>query len=187
MIWRSARARSLLRIAWSMGLQLADATPTKRARGVEIVQARLPVGRARLHERNIPPHMRHGRSGARIRPWITNQQLGRPHLVAAENRFGTPCAVALLDVPSHQVVQQPRQSPSATGRQMLSHHDNYLAWISKTPPGKPRLRDDIGRPRRFRRGNVIIVIDPNVDRLLFLLTAAFFAFAVAHTAHLLFG
>jgi hypothetical protein len=37
------------------------------------------------------------------------------------------------------------------------------------------------------RGNVIIVIDPNVERLLFLLTAALFAFAVAHTAHLLFG
>jgi len=36
-------------------------------------------------------------------------------------------------------------------------------------------------------GNDIIVIDPNVDRLLFLLTAAFFALAVARTAHLLFG
>jgi hypothetical protein len=38
-----------------------------------------------------------------------------------------------------------------------------------------------------RRGNDIIVIDPNVDRLLFLLTAAFFALAVVRTAHLLFG
>jgi hypothetical protein len=36
-------------------------------------------------------------------------------------------------------------------------------------------------------GNGVIVIDPNVDRLLFLLTAAFFAFAAARTAHLLFG
>jgi hypothetical protein len=33
----------------------------------------------------------------------------------------------------------------------------------------------------------IIVIDPNVDRLLFLLTAAFFALALARTLGLLFS
>jgi len=36
-------------------------------------------------------------------------------------------------------------------------------------------------------GNGVIVIDPNVDRLLFMLTAAFFALAVARTVRLLFG
>jgi hypothetical protein len=36
-------------------------------------------------------------------------------------------------------------------------------------------------------GNGIIVIDPNVDRLFFMLTAAFFALAVAWSVRLLFG
>jgi len=36
-------------------------------------------------------------------------------------------------------------------------------------------------------GNGVIVIDPNVDWLLFILTAAFFALAVSRTAHLLFN
>jgi hypothetical protein len=35
-------------------------------------------------------------------------------------------------------------------------------------------------------GNGVIVIDPNVDRLLFMLTAAFFALAVVRTFGLLF-
>ena len=36
-------------------------------------------------------------------------------------------------------------------------------------------------------GEGVIVIDPNVDRLLFILTAAFFALAVARTLGLLFS
>jgi len=69
----------------------------------------------------------------------------------------------------------------------VSPSDISLARINKTLPGKPRLRRGDGRRRRPGGGNDIIVIDPNVDRLLFLLTAAFFALAVARTAHLLFG
>jgi hypothetical protein len=73
---------------------------------------------------------------------------------------------------------------SLAGRQLLSHPDISLARISKTLPGKRRLRRGDGRQRP---AGDIIVIDPNVDRLLFLLTAAFCAFAVARTAYLLFG
>jgi hypothetical protein len=69
----------------------------------------------------------------------------------------------------------------------VSHHDNSLARINKTILGKPRLRRDMAGGAAPGGGNGVIVIDPNVDRLLFLLTAAFFAFAVARSAYLLFG
>jgi hypothetical protein len=53
--------------------------------------------------------------------------------------------------------------------------------------GEARSTSRRGQGRSAQRGDGVIVIDPNFDRLLFLLTAAFFALAVARTAYLLFG
>jgi len=60
-------------------------------------------------------------------------------------------------------------------------------WRESTRRGRgSRSYDDAGGVGPGK-GNGVIVSDPNVDWLLFILTAAFFALAVSRTAHLLFG
>jgi hypothetical protein len=68
--------------------------------------------------------------------------------------------------------------------------DNELWWLPALREAKG-ARDEggvsAGAQSIAANGIGGIVIDLNVERLFFLLTAAFFAFAVARTVHLLFS
>jgi hypothetical protein len=68
--------------------------------------------------------------------------------------------------------------------------DNELWWLPGSREAKG-AHDEGGvsaGAQSIRRTEIGgIVIDLNVERLFFLLTAAFFAFAVARTVHLLFS